>query len=124
MQDEPQARARGRWAEDEALAYLERHGLRLLARNFRCRFGEIDLVMSDEQLIVFVEVRYRRNEGYGSGFETVTRAKQRRLIATARAFLARHASDTAACRFDVMSVTQRHYTPVYLWLKDAFDQDG
>jgi putative endonuclease len=124
MPDEPQALARGRWAEDQALGYLERQGLRLLARNFRCRFGEIDLVMAEQNLIVFVEVRFRRSEGYGSGFETVTRAKQRRLIATARAYLARHASDTAACRFDVMSVTQRHYAPVYLWLKDAFDQDG
>jgi putative endonuclease len=98
--------------------------LRLLARNYRCRFGEIDLVMAEQREIVFVEVRFRRNADFGSGFETVTRAKQRKLLATARAYLARYASDSAVCRFDVVSVTQRNYAPVHFWLKDAFEQNG
>lgn len=98
--------------------------MRLLRRNFRCRFGELDLVMADGAVIVFVEVRYRSHSGFGAGFETVTRSKRHRLLAAARAFLARHGSDTARCRFDVVSVTQRNYAPHFLWVKDAFDQDG
>jgi putative endonuclease len=123
VRDEPSIRGAGRWAEDQALDYLKRAGLRLLCRNFRSRFGEIDLVMAERALIVFVEVRLRSSGRFGSGFETVTRVKQRRLIATARVYLARHGSN-AVCRFDVVSVTQRNYVPAFLWLKDAFDQDG
>jgi putative endonuclease len=124
MRDQPVAHRTGRWAEDQALDYLRGNGLRLLRRNFRCRLGEIDLVMADRDLIVFVEVRFRSSNQFGSGFDTVTRAKQRRLIAAARAYLARHASDSTTCRFDVMSVTQRNYAPEFVWLKNAFDQDG
>ena len=116
--------AAGRWAEDQALAYLEARGLRLLCRNFRCRLGELDLVMTEGPAIVFVEVRFRRSERYGAGYESVTAAKRRKLIAAARAYLARSASGSAPCRFDVVSVTQRNYSPQCLWLKNAFDQDG
>jgi putative endonuclease len=118
------SRSRGQWAEDQARAHLERHGLRLLQRNFRCRLGELDLIMADGAVVVFVEVRFRSGSDFGAGFETVTRAKQRRLISAARAFLARHGSDRTPCRFDVVSVTQRNYAPDFLWVKDAFNQDG
>lgn len=113
----------GRWAEEQAACYLESHGLRLVSRNFRCRLGEIDLVMADGATLVFVEVRFRRSQRFGGGLASVTRTKQRKLLAAARAYLARHRLIDAACRFDVISVTKRNYRPDFLWLKDAFGQD-
>ena len=124
MADQPPRHSTGHWAEDQALAYLQAQGLRLLSRNFRCRLGEIDLVMADGREIVFVEVRFRRTATFGEGFETVTPAKQRKLLGAARAYIARHAFDNTPCRFDVVSVSQRNCAPDLLWLKDAFDQDG
>lgn len=113
----------GRWAEDAAAAYLTGQGLRLRERNFRCRLGEIDLIMTDGAQLVFVEVRYRRSGRYGAGFETVTRAKRRRLMAAARAYLARHRGADAFCRFDVVSVAKPNYAAEFVWIRDAFGQD-
>lgn len=113
----------GRWAEEQAAHYLEEQGLRLVTRNFRCRLGEIDLIMTDGAVLVFVEVRFRRSDRYGAGFESVTRAKQRKLIAAAGAYLGRHGGAGLPCRFDVISVSKRHYRPDFLWLKNAFGQD-
>ncbi|MEQ8857355.1 MAG: YraN family protein [Pseudomonadales bacterium] len=112
----------GAWAEAEAAAYLQRQGLRLLARNFRCRVGELDLVMSDGATLVFIEVRSRSSDRFGTALESVTPAKQRRLLAAARAFLSRHRHGDATCRFDVISVTKRHYSPDFHWVKNAFGQ--
>jgi Holliday junction resolvase-like predicted endonuclease len=70
--------AGGRW-EREAEVYLHCQGLKTLARNFNCRVGEIDLVMEDGECLVFAEIRYRKNNRFGSGAETVTRSKQGRL---------------------------------------------
>lgn len=113
----------GQWAEDQAARHLEAHGLRLVSRNFRCRLGEIDLIMNDGAILVFVEVRFRRSDRYGAGFESVTRAKQQRLIGAAHAYLARHAAGDRRCRFDVVSVTKRNYRPDFVWVRDAFGQD-
>ncbi len=113
----------GAWAEAEAAGYLQQQGLRLLARNFRCRAGELDLIMADGTILVFVEVRCRRSQRFGSALDSVTVAKRRRLLAAARAFLSRHAGPAGACRFDVVSVTKRNYGPDFLWVKDAFGQD-
>ena len=111
----------GAWAENEAQSYLETHGLKIVKRNYRCRSGEIDLVMLDGDLIVFVEVRYRASNHFGAGFETVTSAKRRRLIAAASSFLARHRRfSKRCCRFDVVSVTGRNYRLRFLWIRDAF----
>lgn len=113
----------GEWAEEQTLRHLEHQGLRLVTRNFRCRLGEIDLIMMDADVVVFVEVRFRRSMRFGAGFESVTGAKQRKLLAAARAYLARHPHPGAPCRFDVVSVTKRHYRPDFLWVRDAFGQD-
>lgn len=110
----------GRWAEDQALAHLQSQGLSPLARNFRCRLGELDLIMSDGAALVFVEVRYRSGGQYGGALESVTAAKQRRLRAAAHAYLARLGNASPPCRFDVVSVTKRNYRPDILWVKDAF----
>jgi len=107
-------------AEAEALAgeHLERAGLRILTRNYRCPQGEIDLVVEDRDVLVFVEVRYRHTSGFGSAMESVDRRKQQRLIAAARHYLAAQHID-CPCRFDVVAITG---TPSTLeWLRNAFD---
>lgn len=123
MADAPHLRT-GRWAEEAAAGHLARSGLVVLARNFRCRHGEIDLVMADGDELVFVEVRFRADERYGAGFETVTAAKQRRLTTAARVYLSRHGVEHLPCRFDVVSVTKRNYRPEIHWLRDAFSSDA
>jgi putative endonuclease len=115
--------ATGRWAEQAAEAFLQTHGLQPVDRNFRCRAGEIDLVMTDANVLVFVEVRFRRDQRFGGGLESVTPAKQRKLMAAAGAYLARHRAGGASCRFDVLSVSKRNYRPDFVWVKNAFGQD-
>jgi putative endonuclease len=117
--------AAGRWAEEAALEFLTGQGLRCLARNHRCRFGELDLVMRDDATLVFVEVRFRHNNTFGGGAASVTHAKRRRLIAAARHYLGRlHGAKLPPCRFDVVSVSPPHYRPRFEWIRDAFTDDA
>jgi putative endonuclease len=102
-------------AEDRALAYLVRQGLRLRMRNFRCRSGEIDLIMADCETLVFVEVRKRSSMRYGGAAASVTPAKQARLIRAAYLYLTRY-SVMPPCRFDVIAFEQDNMS----WLKNAF----
>jgi len=101
----------GRLGEDLALEHLERLGLRLLTRNHRTRFGELDLVVCDERTIVFVEVKARRlGASTGSALEAVPPRKQRQVRGMAAAWLVEsndrpHSSDL---RFDVVAVTVDH----------------
>ncbi len=113
----------GTLAEDAALAFLTRSGLTLLERNFGTRFGELDLIMSSNaDEIVFVEVRLRQSERYGGGVQSVTRAKQRRLIRAAEIFLHRRRIPVQTlCRFDVVSVSKRNYAWTFDWVRDAFE---
>lgn len=111
----------GQQAEDAAKAYLERHGLRCLERNFRTRFGEIDLVMDDRGTRVFVEVRYRRSRRCGGALESVDSRKQGRLRAAAQWYLGLHPKVTAA-RFDVIAVEPGpDRTPDFIWVKNAIE---
>jgi putative endonuclease len=105
-------------AEKEQIAcrYLEGQGLRLLARNHRCRHGEIDLVMRDADTLVFVEVRYRRSRYYGTAAESVDAYKQRRLTAAAGHYLQGHPSPLP-CRFDVVAIESGDAID---WIRDAF----
>jgi len=108
-------------AEDRALQLLQAAGLALVERNFRCRVGEIDLVMRDGAATVFVEVRYRRDPRHGGAAETVSVAKQRRLAAAARRYLQQHpATARGPCRFDVVAITGAQID----WLRGAFAADG
>jgi putative endonuclease len=104
--------AKERLAED----YLRRHKLHPVARNHRCRHGEIDLVMRDGETLVFVEVRYRRSDRYGTPAETVNPRKQRRLAAAASHYLQRH-PNMLPCRFDVVAVGAEDRID---WIKNAF----
>lgn len=111
----------GREAEDRACAHLRRQGLKLVERNYRAPFGEIDLIMEQQDVVVFVEVRYRHSEDYGGPAETVDARKQARLRATAAHFLQRHQrAAKRPCRFDVVAVTGKGEGERILWLRNAF----
>ena len=116
--------ARGRRGEDAACRHLEGQGLRVVARNFSCRLGEIDVVAHDGATTVFVEVKDRGDTSRGAGFESVTLAKRRRVVAAARLFVARHGLADTPCRFDVISIDRSSGTEVVRHDRGAFDVDG
>ena len=107
--------------EKSAETYLRRRGLKTLERNYRCRRGEIDLVMTHGDYLVFVEVRYRASREFGDPLETITPRKQRRIIAAATHFLAANERlGNRPCRFDAVGVTGRGGCVEYDWITDAF----
>lgn len=106
----------GQSAEIKACQYLQQQGLVLIEKNFHCKMGEIDLIMKDQQHLVFVEVRFRNNNQHGSSLESVTPIKQRRITLTAQRYLQRFSQANYFCRFDVVSVGRENIT----WVKDAF----
>jgi len=109
---------RGASAERAAEQWLASRGLQTLARNYRCRRGEIDLVMRDGSGIVFVEVRRRSRSDFGGASASVDIAKQRRLIVAAQHFLLSHPQlQNAPCRFDVLAARREDE---WQWLRDAF----
>ena len=109
----------GSEAERMALAYLQRSGLKLIARNYRCKAGELDLVMLDGSTLVMIEVRYRSSHDYGGAAASVTLKKQRRIINAARHLLATRADlRRYRARFDVIAMANLHDEPQ--WLKAAF----
>lgn len=111
--------AQGTAAEDLALRYLEARGLALVTRNFRCRGGELDLILRDGGQLVFVEVRSRRSSQFGTPAESVTRIKQQRLLRAAAFYLQRQRLDLP-CRFDVVAILQTGVEPRVEWIRDAF----
>jgi len=113
----------GQAAEKQARHYLENQGLRLRARNYRSRFGEIDLIMVDGDTLVFVEVRLRTHTSYGGGLSSVDTRKQRKLARTALAYLQQHRLNDAYCRFDVIAVHPQG-TTTFEWIRNAFDYTG
>ena len=108
----------GAQAEECARAYLEARGLLLVARNYRCRQGEVDLVMRDGEFIAFIEVRLRRAGALVSAAESVDPRKQRRIIAAARHYLS--GKTEAPCRFDCV-LLDRLDPPAIEWVKSAFE---
>jgi len=115
------AQRKGLFYEKLALKYLQGQGLSLLSQNFHCRFGEVDLILSDQGSIVFAEVRYRNNEVFGLAHETVDWHKQQKLIKCARYYLLRQGLyDRCDARFDVVSISGRDKHAMIRWFKNAF----
>jgi putative endonuclease len=109
------------WSEDIAAEFLQRQGLELLVTNYRYRTGEIDLIMIDDQTLVFVEVKQRRDSQLGRPEESVGMAKQAKLRRTAASYLQRHdRSQSWPCRFDVVAITGSPHAPVCRWIQNAF----
>lgn len=98
----------GKEKEAVAAEFLRRHGFLVFEQNFSCRQGEIDLIAKEGETLVFVEVKYRKNECAGSPEEAVDLKKQRRIVHTARVYLHRHGlSEDICCRFDVVTITEK-----------------
>jgi putative endonuclease len=94
----------GKSGEDRACRELERRGYAILARGYRTRFGEIDIIARDGPTIVFVEVKARTSDRYGGGAAAVTLHKQAKVTAMAEDYLARHRLLNVSCRFDVVAI--------------------
>ena len=110
-------RGAGGAAEAAAAQFLARQGLTLTCSNYRCRMGEIDLVLQDGPTIVFVEVRLRTNPAFGGAAESIGPRKRARIIAAARHYLA--GKPDLPCRFDVV-LLDRLDPPRIEWIRDAF----
>ncbi len=98
-----ESRLLGRWGEDRAADYLRGKGFHIVAANWRCRFGELDLIAADDTYLCFVEVKLRKSAAYGSAAASVDRHKQNRLRTAAMLYLSRHPTDLQP-RFDVMEI--------------------
>ena len=115
---------RGALAEEAAAEFLKGRGLRLLERNYSCRFGEIDLIMRDGDGVVFVEVRYRRSDVRGDGVASVGAAKRTKLVRAAQVWLQAHPALAAQpCRFDVIGCAGTPQQPVLDWMRAAFEAE-
>jgi putative endonuclease len=115
--------------ENEAESFLKKNGLKSLKRNYRCRMGEIDLVMRDRECLVFAEVRFRKSGSYGTGAASITHAKRQKLIRTAAYFLRTEGvSSHQPCRFDVVSIGQSanadNSSFEIEWIRNAFQADN
>ena len=105
-----------------ARRHLEGAGLRLIVANRHYRVGELDLVMRDGDVVVFVEVRYRRSAGFGGSAPSVDAVKQRKLVMAAQCFLAENPTlARSACRFDVVAMEGSVEAPQVDWIRNAFD---
>lgn len=106
----------GQAGEDQALSFLQGQGMQLVERNFRCKVGEIDLIMREAQSLVFIEVRKRAPGRHGAAADSIDARKQRRLIGAAQLFLQRYPCPPA-CRFDVIAIDGERID----WLRNAIE---
>jgi putative endonuclease len=112
-------RLEGSQAERYAEAFLARHKLVLVQRNYRCRFGEIDLIMCDGETLVFVEVRMRSNQNFGDAGSSITLSKQRKVMRAARHYLLSLKTEPC-CRFDAVLLSSNDGSDIE-WIRNAFD---
>jgi len=117
-----QGALKGVAAENVARRYLENKGLTLVTTNFHCKLGEIDLIMKHRTTLVFVEVRYRSNETYGSGLDSINHKKQKKIVRTAQYYLQQgYGNRLPSCRFDAIDVKgDLSNTPQCDWISNAF----
>lgn len=113
--------ALGKAGEDLAVRELERRGYAILARRYRRRCGELDIVARDGPSVVFVEVKTREGCEFGTGSEAVTGVKRRRMASVALDYLMRHRLTGQPCRFDVVSIDMSHGDPRVEVYRNAFD---
>lgn len=108
----------GQYYEEQACRLLCAKGLQLIAKNSQSRLGEIDLIMRDDDCLVFVEVRYRKNALYGQAESSITKTKQHKIISTAYDWMQKQSIDSESCeyRFDVFAITGKSSK----WIKNAF----
>ena len=111
----------GKHGEDLACRELERRGYAIVARRYRRRGGEIDIIARDGETVVFVEVKAREDHAYGAGADAITAFKRRRLALIARDYLMRHHRGGCRCRFDVVSIQFDTGRPVVELIQNAFD---
>ncbi len=111
----------GQTGEDLACKELERRGYTILAKRYRSRFGEIDIVAKCDEVIVFVEVKARAGDDFGGGAAAVTPWKQRRIAQMAVDYLSRHDLHDQPCRFDVVTVDMNDDGPEIVVYANAFD---
>ena len=117
------ARNIGNHFEIQALDYLADQGLKLVQKNFTIRTGEIDIIMLDRSTLVFIEVRYRTKNDYGSSIETVSFHKQNRIKKAALYFLGSHPEHSHRdCRFDVIGIDKNNSDLHIHWIKNAFTE--
>lgn len=103
------SKAIGLHYEERAVRYLKEHGYSMLARNYRCRKGEIDIVAKEEEYLCFIEVKYRTEGTFGGALSAVNLKKQQRISNTALFYLMEYGyTDDTPCRFDVLGVTADH----------------
>lgn len=107
----------GSRAEQQALVYLQQQGMQLVCRNYCCKSGELDLVMQDRDMLVIVEVRYRKSEQFGGALASITRQKQQRIIAATQHYVIINKLGHAAIRFDVVAISGDNRIN---WIKNAF----
>lgn len=114
----------GQVNEDIATQYLIQQGLRFLTKNFHSRQGEVDLIMQDQQTLVFIEVKFRKNNNFGGAISAIPYKKQQKIRQTATFYLQRHGLNAynTPCRFDVVAMQGQGNTqaPHITWLKNAF----
>jgi len=110
----------GQQAEQLACDYLLKQNLELITKNYHCRRGEIDLIMTDKNTLVFVEVRYRKSDKYGSALESVNVKKQQKIITTAQYYLSQQSDSFSEYRFDVVALNPSSTRIDITWIKDAF----
>lgn len=114
----------GQRAEQDAAALLRKQGLRIVDTNYHCRFGEIDIVACSNTHLIFVEVRYRQSDHYGSGAASVDFRKQQKLILTARHYLSLGRFSELPCRFDVIEASPSSTGELQLnWITNAFQPE-
>jgi putative endonuclease len=111
----------GDYWENVAFDYLRDKKLIKVKRNYHCKVGEIDLIMLDNDTLVFIEVKYRKNSDWVSATESVTKSKQRKIIKAAQLFLLQNKKyKDWNCRFDVVSIQGNEQNPVIDWIEHAF----
>ncbi|GAA5096819.1 YraN family protein [Wohlfahrtiimonas larvae] len=109
----------GTWGENLAREYLESQGLHFVMRNYLCKMGEIDLIMQDNQTLIFVEVRVRNTKLHGNPLESITVQKQRKVRKTAERYL-QQVNHQGGARIDVIGIDTSMAPPVITWVENAF----